>query len=136
MTISASFVGRVEKGKFLPESPKAFKEAFYPFEKKRVLLSLRKYQEKRSNPQNRYYFGVVVKIIGLFIGEADPEAVHDMLKNQFNYEIKVVGGKEIRVPQSTADLDTDAFAQYIERIRAWASEWLGLYIPDPNECEY
>jgi hypothetical protein len=126
-------LGKVEKGKFIPEDVKSFKSAFYSHEGKRVRVTVERFRNRRSDPQNRYYWGIVVPMVGEAIGESDAEAVHDMLKVELNYEILVVGDKEIRVPKSTAKLDTMEFKQYVERVQRWGSEFLSLYIPGPDE---
>lgn len=128
-----SCAGIVEKGKFVAEDGKAFKAAFYPHEGKKVRVTVERYRNRRSDPQNKYYWSVVVPAIGEVIGEDDKEAVHDFLKNELNYEIVAIGDKEIRVPKSTAKLNTMEFKQYLERVQRWASEFLSLYIPGPDE---
>lgn len=133
---TSSFAGKVEGGKLVVEDKRAFKSAFYPHEGKRVRVTVERWRNTRSTPQNKYYWGVVVDLIGKQMGEDDPQSVHEMLKLEHNYEIHVLAkGKEVRVPKSTAELDTAAFLEYVEKIRRWASEFLELYIPDPNEAE-
>jgi hypothetical protein len=78
--------------------------------------------------------GVVVPLIAKAIGEQDHEAVHDMLKAEFNYEILVIGDKEMRKPKSTAKMETVEFSEYMEKVRMWAAKFLELYVPDPNEA--
>lgn len=126
-------LGKVEKGKFVPEDVRAFKSAFYGHEGKRVRVTVERFRNRRSSEQNRYYHGVVVPSIGEAIGEPDLESVHEMLKAEFNYEILVIGEKEMRKPKSTAKLETVEFSQYMEKVRMWAARFLNLYIPDPNE---
>ena len=130
---AAPCIGKVEKGKFLPENVKAFKAAFYGHEGKKVRVTVERFRTRRSDAQNAYYWAVVVPMIGEAIGEDDKEAIHDMLKAEHNYEILVIGDKEIRMPESTSKLNTAEFAEYVERVRRWAAEWLNLYIPDPQE---
>ena len=36
---------------------------------------------------------------------------------------------------STAKLTKDEFSEYIESIKQWASEFLSVYIPSPDEVE-
>lgn len=126
-------LGRVERGKFVPENKDLFRSAFYGHEGKRVRVTVERFRNRRSSEQNRYYFGVVVPAIAKKIGEPDLEAVHEMLKAEFNYEMLVIGDREMRKPKSTAKLETMEFAQYMEKVRMWAAQFLELYIPDPNE---
>ena len=134
--LSPVIPGKVEGGKFKSEDAALFKKAFYPHEGKRVDITVKRHRDNRSNNQNAYYFGVVVAMIGQAMGEDDMEAIHEVLKLEHNYYIATVGKKEIRVPMSTAELDTAAFEAYLERVRRWASEFLSLYIPLPNEVEH
>jgi hypothetical protein len=134
--LSPLVVGKVVGGKFVPKDAATFKKAFWAHEGKQVDITVKRHRENRSLNQNSYYWYIVVAMIGQAIGEDDAEAVHDMLKLEHNYYIATVGKKEIRVPMSTAELDTAAFEAYLERVRRWASEFLSLYIPLPNEVEH
>lgn len=131
--ISPLVVGKVVGGKFVPQDSATFKKAFWAHEGKQVDITVKRHRENRSLNQNNYYWGVVVPMVGEAIGETDIEAVHEVLKLEHNYYIAKVGDREIRVPQSTAELSTDEFESYLERVRRWASEFLNLYVPLPNE---
>lgn len=131
--ISPLVVGKVVGGKFVPSDAATFKKAFWAHEGKSVDITVKRHRDNRSTNQNNYYFGVVVAMIGDAIGETDIEAVHDMLKLEHNYYLAKVGSRQIRVPMSTADLTTEDFEAYLERVRRWASEYLSLYIPLPGE---
>lgn len=54
--------GKVVHGKFIPDTAKSFREAFTAFEDKRVVLTVTKRVKRRSLPQLRYYWGVMVPI--------------------------------------------------------------------------
>jgi len=131
--ISPLITGTVVGGKFVADDCALFRQAFYVHEGRRVTVAVKRHQKRRSDQANRYYWGVVVAIIADYIGETDPETVHDWLKAQHNYEIKAIDGHELRVPRSTARLTTAEFEQYLERVRRWAAEFFSLYIPLPNE---
>ena len=77
----------------------------------------------RSNPQNKYYFGVVVDMISEETGN-EPEETHELLKLKF---LKSMG------KANTTQLDTKEFNIYIEKIQRWAAQELSCVIPDPNE---
>jgi len=105
---------------------------------KDVLMEVEVRTSKRSNPQNRYMWGIVIPMIqaGLndFGNEFSKEETHDFLKAKFNNkEIELTEGHYIDVPQSTTRLDTMGFMEYILKIQQFASEMLGLVIPDPNQ---
>jgi hypothetical protein len=94
---------------------------------------------KRSNQQNRYYFGVLVAMVqqGLNdIGtEVTKEETHEFLKARFNYTeiVNTETGEVMQVPRSTTDLSKEQFSEYKDKIQRWAAEWLNIVIPDPGE---
>jgi hypothetical protein len=88
-------------------------------------------REKRSKPQNNYYWGVVIDILSKEWGYTKEET-HDLLKVQFLTEKNI--GKPDRI-RSTTSLDTKEAEDYYFAIRQWAiTEW-GINIPEPNELE-
>lgn len=94
--------------------------------------------DKRSNPQNRYYFGLVIPLIQKGIKdlgtELTKEEVHDFLKSKFNL-IEVVNkntGEYELFPQSTTRLTKETFSEFIEKIQRWSAEFLSMEIPDPG----
>lgn len=128
-----TYSGVVVKGKFIPNDPFNFRKAFYHLEGKEAMVSVKKKTKRRSNPQNKYLWGVVYALIADHIGE-DPESVHDLMKVKFNFKhITTESGKELKMPQTTTKLTTDAFEVYWKSIQRWAAEFLELYIPDPSE---
>lgn len=107
---------------------------------KQVKLELEVWKNKRSNPQNSYYWGVVVAMIKEAINEYgnefDAQETHEFLKKEFNYkEVEVDEGHYLKVPTSTTKLDTIGFSEYIMKVQQFASEMFGVYIPDPNESD-
>ena len=89
----------------------------------------------RTTPQNRYYFGCVVKIISDEIGYT-PEETHQILKSLFLQRTVFVktkdGVNELRIEKSTTELTTIEMQEYFEHIAQWAAEKLGIYIPAPE----
>ena len=101
-------------------------------------IVIRKHSSKRSNEQNRYYWGVVVPILADHFGHDNPEDMHEDLKIKFNpIESKVEPGKIIG--GTTTKMTTIDFMvaedSYIERICRWASTEFGIYIPPPKKVE-
>ena len=63
--------------------------------------------------------------------------VHDYMKYKFLKEPVVnedTGEVLYERINSTTDLSTAEFNNYIEVVRKWAAENLDIYIPDPNEA--
>lgn len=90
----------------------------------------------RSLPQQKYYFGVIVKIISDELGYSVNQ-IHEMLKQEFLFEILHIktktGIKEKRIVKSTTEITTAEAEQFYSDIRQWASIELGCWIPEPNE---
>jgi hypothetical protein len=110
--------------------------------------TIKKIYNNRTNPQNAYYWAVVLPIVrdGLKdVGyECDTvEEAHEFCKNQF---IVIKGRKRkrlinkhtgeikyVNIFPSTKKLSTVEFNEYFEKIIQWAAEYLGCSIPYPNE---
>ena len=102
-----------------------------------VEITIKK-KNKRSNPQNSYYHGVVVAEVrhGLLeIGyQMTADETHEFLKQKFNStQIITKDGLVIDVPKSTTELNKSEFSEYVERIAQFAAEYLSVVIPIPNQ---
>jgi hypothetical protein len=106
---------------------------------KNVVIKFERKGSKRSSPQNRYYWGVVIREITIRLRELghqwlNDEDVHDMMKLKFNHEqIVSEEGEVLELPKSTTALTKTQFAEYVDNIRMWAAGFLGIDIPDPNQ---
>lgn len=93
---------------------------------------------KRSNPQNRYYWGLVIPMIKKGIEdmgtELTSEETHEFLKAKFNYSelINEDTGQVELIPRSTTILNKLQFSEYVEKIQRFSSEFLNVIIPDPG----
>ena len=92
--------------------------------------------KQRSNPQNKYFHGLVLPIIAEHTGYSTDE-VKDLVKSMFLKREMMVktkeGMKEVSTVRGSAVLSTKEFEKFMEDIRRWASFELGLFIPLPNE---
>jgi hypothetical protein len=103
---------------------------------KKSVLKVKRHSAKRSDPQNRYYWSVVVKKLCDHTGY-DSDDMHEILKSKFNYEYAdMPSGQTITYGQSTTKLSKTDFMLYLDEIKRWAMIEFGLYIPDPNEVIY
>lgn len=84
-------------------------------------------KSQRSNPQNAYYHGVVLKIISDHTGET-VEDLHDHFRVRF-----LMHGEKFARPRSTSGLSVGEFEEYLSKIRMFANLDLGCIIPLPNE---
>lgn len=90
---------------------------------------------KRSNQQNAYYWGVVIKLITDDCGYGERDeilSVHDTLRTMFLKRNGFLGKPRV---MSTTELSTKEFEEYLEQVRRWAAIALSVQIPLPNEVE-
>ena len=83
----------------------------------------------RSSRANRYYWGVVMAILARELGYT-AEEVHDALKAKFRGHEDITTG--LVIARSTRTNSPD-FWEYIAQVRLWSHQFLGVYIPEPNE---
>ena len=99
-----------------------------------VEVIVRKQRKNRTTPQNEYYWGVVLPIIAKETGHTKEE-LHEIFKRMFlTAQTLQYRGKEIRIPGSTATLNTKEFGEYLEKVFVEAGE-LGLIIPESNKVD-
>lgn len=131
------FFGKIEAGELkiknrqkMLEYMKTLPDGWYRLELKKTT--------QRSLPQNNYYFGVVVYEIRKRLedlgNDFDSEMVHDILKQRFNSAPVVGPGGEIigEAGKTTTEMSKEDFGIYLDKIIAWAAEFLDLNIPPPN----
>jgi hypothetical protein len=134
------FTGTIQSGKLTLDKGQQFREYLHTLEGKRIELTVERLTHKRTNNQNKYYWGVVVAEIAKHTGH-DPEQVHELLKQKFSPKWRLMEKNNTNgmitefsdIPTSTTHLDTIAFVEYTEKCRMWANEFLGLQIPLPGE---
>lgn len=132
MSIRKLHNGTVKNGKFIPDDRADFVHDFYRHEGKRITVTIERYKKKRSDNQNRYMWGVVYKLISVHTGYT-PEEVNEAMKWKF---LRIHKDNLPDTVKSSKFTNSAEFEEYMENIRRWASVYLGLYIPLPNECEY
>lgn len=110
-----------------------------------VIISVKRKYRQRTNPENAYYWGVVVFIArqclqDVWGQELSDEETHYTLKFYCNAEehINESTGEIFRVPKSTRTLTTVEFEEYLDRCRAWIEEMFStpvnlVRVPLPNE---
>ncbi len=94
---------------------------------------IRKPKKPRSGAQDRYYYGVIVKMICEHTGEEDKDEIDYMLKSMFLCRVNKLG--RTVVGSKSRELDSKTGEEYHERCRHWALNYLGLVIPKPNEVD-
>lgn len=129
----------VKNGK-LTRNRKMIMDVIASFEGKVIEITIQKKRKRRSNPQNRYYWGVIVPIWrNLLLNEwgevHTSESTHEFLKMNFGYNERVdeTTGEIFRSPRSTTENSTVEMEEYHELLRQKAMEMFGAVIPLPNE---
>jgi hypothetical protein len=127
---------RIRNGKL--ENPEQVRKLFDQLRDGKWLMEIGQ-ANKRSEQQNRYYFGIVVPLVQEGIKhlgtELTKQETHEFLKGKFNYQeiINKQTGEYIQVPRSTTILNKEAFSEYIAKIQQFSAEFLNVVIPDAGE---
>ncbi len=102
--------------------------------KGKKLIKIEKYRKKRTNQQNRYYRGVILKYLSELFGYFDDEMHKEIKKKFLPYErVNKVTGEVKTFGGSTKDLNTEQFEEFNNKIRIWALVEHDCLIPLPNE---
>lgn len=89
-------------------------------------------KQTRSTSQNRLYW-MWLNCISQETGQ-DPEDVHEVLKSFYlTGKFIKVGNLGQNVKPSTTKLNTKEFTDYLDKIKLWASEEMGITLLDPND---
>ena len=107
------------------------------FEGKKVDVTIKTHTDKATNPQKKYFFGVVFRMIADYMdsfGETHSyEEIYDYYKNKGYFGYMEMFGEP--VPQGLSRASTQQASEAKERIqREWAEK--GLVIPDPQQTEF
>jgi hypothetical protein len=129
--MDALFYGRVLPGGLLVlDKPKDYAQHVRSLRGRFVEVLVTKRKTKRSPKANRYYFGVVVKLLAEHCGY-DPQEMHETLAMRFlRIEDCPMTGAPRR--KRTPDTDSAEFSEYVNHCIRLAAE-LGVVIPDANE---
>lgn len=83
----------------------------------KVTLIITNRWPKRTNQQNRYWWGAVLPMVAAETGEPDLERLHELFKSMFlTTGIHEVLGKKVRMTKSTTELTTSEFSTFITRV--------------------
>lgn len=95
----------------------------------------------RSQKANKYYFGVVLRIVSEETGQSVDD-IHDAMCSQFlpSEQKRVeffnrMTGESLAVDADTrrsSKLTGGPFYDFVEQVRLWAQEFLGIQTPDPD----
>lgn len=111
----------MEVGKALRELPEA-----------EYVISIKKKRQIRSLSQNRYYH-FILNVISVHTGHTHEE-LHEAMKLKFNGTmIHFPKGGSQMIGGSTANMETDQFSAYLNRVKLFALEEFGINLPEPGE---
>ena len=97
-------------------------------------LTLNKVKARKTNPQLRYFYGIVVPIIKTGLEELQGEdytkaEVIMFLKDKFFYEEVEMNGEFIKLPMSLAKGDKKEVSKFISDVINFGNDFLSLQIP-------
>ena len=135
--------GKIEDGNLELSYLDKFWNAVRSLPNGKYKLTIEKLYRKRSNEQNKFLWGVIYPIVrdGLvevgydeFNHDTDCEKTHSLCKYLFlkTEMVNKKTGEIIETVRSTAELTTIETMEYWACIDQWASEYLGVVIPDPD----
>lgn len=117
-----------------------FFEKFYQLPNGGYIFTVTPNRKTRSTQQNAYLWGVVYPAVLLGLKDAGweithEEQVHEHCKQAFAARevINKDTGEVLSLPSSTARMQTAEFNVYVDKIKAFAQEYLNITIPEPNE---
>lgn len=85
-------------------------------------MSISHKKANRSTEQNSYLWGVIYKAISDLTGYEIDE-IHDLMRNMFLRQDKKLLDKEVVSLKSTSNLSSAEFKEYVDLIKAWASQF-------------
>lgn len=119
-----------------------FKKHFRNPNARNIKLTIQPAGDKRSNKQNKYYYGVVIPKAreffierGYFVSE---KFVHDFLKSDIGRYVRYVSLPDGTVKTdilSSTKLTKKEWEEWMEKIRTWFAQY-HWHIPLPNEVIY
>ena len=132
--------GKITNGVLSIRYRSLFDKALFAFGDCEVEIKVSKKFRKRTSPQNRYYWSVIVQywmeLLTTSQGELyTKDRTHLFLKTNFNYRDIVIEetGEVLRDLKSTTENRTFEMEEFHEICRQKALEFFNVVIPLPNE---
>lgn len=134
------YIGLKEKGKsFRVVSAENFKKELNLLPDGRYRLTVEKYRKNKSNPQLGYLFACVYPLVLKALNDAGWEfvsvdEVDEYCKSMFSSKeiLNRNSGEIMDIPGLKREMTTVEMMTYVDAIRDWASEFLNVYIPEPE----
>lgn len=117
------------------ESHKEFGRILQNLKDGEYVVSVKKNRAIRSLSANKYYHA----ILNIACMELDitHENMHEAMKYKFNSKVIFfpAGGSQC-IGNTTADLDTKEFAGFVNRVKQYLTDDLGIVIPELKDIDY
>jgi hypothetical protein len=102
-----------------------------------VELSVVTVNTKKTLPQLRYFYGVVLPVVKVALEELQGEPltkdeVVQFLKEKYFYEEVIDGDEFVKVPMSLSKATKQEVNTFIHNVIEFANEVLQAHIPEPN----
>lgn len=126
------FSGFVRDGKVRIDDKLRLKALMARMEGKPVELSIGRLRQNRSIKANAYLWSIY-RLIGQETGN-DEYRIHAVMKGMFLplEDLELPNGTTVKTLGSTRGLDTKAFGEFIDKVKAFAGEQ-GIRVPEPEE---
>lgn len=127
-------------GETFTRNRKLIADALKHFKDKDLVVTIEKKRNKRSDNQNRYYWGCLIPLVAMGLKDlwgrpVSSETAHEFLKTRFLFWERADEGtgEVLRLPKSTTECTTTELEEYMQECRDFALEWLNVTVPLPNE---
>ena len=132
--------GKIKDGVLSIRNRKLFDKAISTIGDCECEIKVSKKFRKRTSPQNRYYWSVIVQYWMDLLTDSQGEIytkaqTHEFLKSNFNFKeiVSEVTGEVLRMPKSTTENRTFEMEEFHDICRKKALEFFNVVIPLPNE---
>lgn len=128
-----TYYGEIRGGESCPDDPGLVAKIHESLEGKRTTHTVEEWKPKRTNKQNRAWFGVVIRDFCKLMGMRNKDDVHRAVLIELgHYDLVEVNGRDIEVLRPTKNLPVPEFAELYAAAQQLAAEWYGHYIEDPD----
>lgn len=142
-----TFIGTVtEQGLLRIKNEELMAPYFLPKKGQELEIKVGKAYKRRSNSQNRWYWGVAIRTVIEHFKEREgkdyhPEDIHAYILDQVvkvRFKTKEVMGKTITYVESksTSSMNTKEFNIFKFELQVYFAQNYGIDIPDPRENNY
>lgn len=136
------YPGRIIDGQLKITGRKHFDREISSVKDCYVKVIIQRLRKTRSNQQNRYWHGVVIKMLQDGFEDLghklDHDEVHDFVKHKFcrTELVNEETGEILETVKGTSKMTTTEMMDLIDTIQQWATIYMNINIPDPDPNYY